>query len=299
MTTATQTDTGATGRRADVHAALRALRPDLAEISDRDELHGLGLDSLDRIALAVSLERLTGRPIPDRDLANARTVADLLRCASVDQETATAAPSTAPAHTAPAEAAFGWVDPGGRVGVNTRLWHQAQIAPGARVGDHCTLGKGVFVGAGSVVGDRVKIGNGANLFGAIVDDDVMICPGVLLLEDPTPRATTPEGRPKGPADYQHRPVVVERGATIGAAAILAPGVTIGAHALVAVGAVVVRPVAAHALVAGNPARQCGWVCVCGHTLDDQHHCPVCARVYRQDGDHLAQVRLHHPARTSG
>ena len=42
MTTATQTDTDPTRRRADVHAAIRALRPGLADISDHDELHGLG-----------------------------------------------------------------------------------------------------------------------------------------------------------------------------------------------------------------------------------------------------------------
>ncbi|MGH8967928.1 MAG: hypothetical protein ACRDXB_21760, partial [Actinomycetes bacterium] len=56
--------------------------------------------------------------------------------------------------------------------------------------------------------------------------------------------------------------------TLGAGAIVAPGVTVGAHAMVALGAIVAHDVPAHALVAGNPARQCGWVCRCGHTLHD-------------------------------
>jgi acetyltransferase-like isoleucine patch superfamily enzyme/acyl carrier protein len=283
----------------DVLAAVRALRPELAAAGEQDRLRELGVDSLDRIALAVSLETLAGRPIPDRDLVDARTVADLVRLAAPDLSVITEPPSALAAEqlAEPTLPAFGWVDPGGQVGTGTRLWHHAQVAAGARVGDNCTLGKGVFVGTGSTVGDRVKIGNGASIFGATIADDAMICPGALLLEDPAPRASTPEGRPKGPADFQRRPVVVERGATIGAGATLAPGVTIGAYALVAIGAVVVRPVPAHALVAGNPARQCGWVCVCGHTLDDQHHCPVCGRGYHRDGDQLTETRVDRPALT--
>ncbi|MGI5201607.1 acyltransferase [Spirillospora sp. CA-108201] len=182
--------------------------------------------------------------------------------------------------------ASGWVDEGGTAGEATRLWHQAQIAAGAQVGADCTLGKGAYIGTGSILGDRVKVGNYACVFGAHVADEAMLCPGVLLLEDAAPRATTPGGHRKGPADFTRRPVTVARGATIGAAAVIAPGVTIGTYALVAIGAVVVRDVPAHALVAGNPARQCGWVCVCGHTLDAEHRCSGCGRGYALNGSAL-------------
>lgn len=181
----------------------------------------------------------------------------------------------------------GWIDEGGTVGDGTRLWHQAQVAAGAQVAADCTVGKGAYIGTGSTLGNRVKVGNYTSVFGARVADEVMLCPGVLLLEDAAPRATTPDGRRKGPGDFTRRPVTVERGATIGAAATIAPGVAIGAHALVAIGAVVVRDVPAHALVAGNPARQCGWVCVCGHTLDTDHHCSDCRRAYALDESVLA------------
>ena len=75
------------------------------------------------------------------------------------------------------------------------------------------------------------------------------------------------------------PTLVRRGATIGANATVVCGVTIGRHAFVAAGAVVARDVADHALVAGNPARRIGWVCVCGERLGERLAC-ACGRRYR-------------------
>jgi UDP-2-acetamido-3-amino-2,3-dideoxy-glucuronate N-acetyltransferase len=183
----------------------------------------------------------------------------------------------------------GWVDPGGIVASNTRVWHHAQVAATARVGHDCVLGKGSYVGGGSTIGDRVKIGNYANVFGATIADEAMICPAALLLEDRTPRAATPDGRPVTHEDWTPHPVTVEYAATVGAGATVAPGVTVGAHAMVALGAAVFRDVAPHALVVGNPARQVGWVCHRGHTLDADLRCPDCPRRYTLTNDTLTLV----------
>jgi acetyltransferase-like isoleucine patch superfamily enzyme len=163
------------------------------------------------------------------------------------------------------------------------------VAAGASVGADCTLGKGAYVGTGAVIGDRVKVGNYACVFGASVADEAMICPGAMILEDPAPRATNPDGSRKGSSDWTPRPVTIGLGATIGAGAIIAPGVAIGPGAMVAIGAVVTRDVAAYALVAGHPARPVGWACACGTTLDADLRCPSCGRAYEHGEQGLAAI----------
>ena len=64
-------------------------------------------------------------------------------------------------------------------------------------------------------------------------------------------------------------------ASIGAGAILVAGIAIGEYALVAAGAVVTNDVAPHELVAGIPARNAGWVCLCGHRLQVVQGLGVC------------------------
>jgi UDP-2-acetamido-3-amino-2,3-dideoxy-glucuronate N-acetyltransferase len=181
------------------------------------------------------------------------------------------------------------IDPTARIGAGTNIWHQVQIMAGVSVGRQCVLGKGVYIATGSSLGDRVKVQNGCGIFGARLEDGAMLAPGVYLLEDPAPRAVTVDGRAKGDNDWRRVPVTIRAGATVGAGAIVAPGVTVGQYALVAIGSVVHRDAPAHALVAGNPARQVGWVCCCGERLDDSLICPSCASRYRQDRGGLSHA----------
>ncbi len=92
----------------------------------------------------------------------------------------------------------------------------------------------------------------------MLDDDVMISPQAVLTEDRTPRATRPGGQCQDLGDWTSAPVIVRRGATVGAGARVAPGIEIGPYALVGIGAIVLRDVAQLALVLGNPGRACGW-----------------------------------------
>jgi UDP-2-acetamido-3-amino-2,3-dideoxy-glucuronate N-acetyltransferase len=161
------------------------------------------------------------------------------------------------------------------------VWHQAQLMVGSVMGAGCTVGKGAFVGTGSVLGSQVKVGNYANIMGASVEDEAFIGPQAYLMEDPRPRATNLDGSRRGAGDWQAKPVTVRRGATVGGGSLILPGQELGEWSMVAAGAVVHRDVPAFALVAGNPARQVGWVCRCGERLDEKFRCE-CGLAYRHE-----------------
>jgi dTDP-4-amino-4,6-dideoxygalactose transaminase/acetyltransferase-like isoleucine patch superfamily enzyme len=152
------------------------------------------------------------------------------------------------------------VEPGAHVGPGSKVWHHAHVMAGARVGAAVTLGKDVFVAGAATVGDRCKIQNGVSLYdGVELEDDVFVGPHAVFTNVRAPRAFVSRRD-------EIEPTRVQRGATIGAGAVLRCGVTIGPYAFVAAGAVVTRDVPAHALVAGNPARRAGWVSRAGRTL---------------------------------
>jgi UDP-2-acetamido-3-amino-2,3-dideoxy-glucuronate N-acetyltransferase len=156
------------------------------------------------------------------------------------------------------------------IGPGTTVWNQCQIRDHARIGEDCVLGKDVYVDIGVEIGDNVKIQNGALLYrGLTVESGVFIGPGAIFANDKRPRATNPDGSPKGEGDWDVGRIRLLYGSSIGAAAVVIPDVTVGAYALVGAAAVVTRDVPAHALVVGNPARQVGSVCRCGRRLTEE------------------------------
>jgi acetyltransferase-like isoleucine patch superfamily enzyme len=170
------------------------------------------------------------------------------------------------------------------VGAGTRIWAFAHVMPGARIGARCNVCDHVFVESGVTIGDGVTVKNQSLLFeGVTLEDDVFVGPNTVFTNDRRPRAA---GVRDG--SWELVPTLVRQGASLGAQVTIVCGVTIGSFALVAAGAVVTADVPAHALMAGSPARRIGWVCRCGHTLDEDLGCS-CGRRYRQDGDGLAPI----------
>lgn len=167
-----------------------------------------------------------------------------------------------------------------RIGPHTRIWHQAQVRERAQLGANCIVGKGAYVDFDVSIGDNVKIQNGVYVYhGVTLEDGVFLGPGVILTNDKLPRAINPDGSLKSDADWEVSPILIKRGAAIGAGAVILPGVTVGTFALVGAGAVVTRDVPDQGLVYGNPARLSGYVCPCGRSLvqegDDVWYCTAC------------------------
>ncbi len=146
------------------------------------------------------------------------------------------------------------------IGDGTQVWNLVQIRERAEIGVECVIGRGAYIGIGVRVGDRCKIQNNALVYDpAVIGDGVFIGPGAILTNDRLPRAISPSGELKRVDDWDPVGVTIETGASIGAGAVCVAPVRIGAWAVVAAGSVVVRDIPDHALVAGNPARQIGWV----------------------------------------
>jgi acetyltransferase-like isoleucine patch superfamily enzyme len=152
------------------------------------------------------------------------------------------------------------LDDGVILGDGTTVWHLAQVRSGAQLGENCVIGRGAYVGSGVVMGDNCKVQNYALVYEpAVLGAGVFIGPAVVLTNDTYPRAVTPEGDLKSAHDWEAVGVTIGDGAAIGARSVCVAPVEIGAWALVAAGSVVTHDVPAHALVAGVPAKQIGWV----------------------------------------
>lgn len=158
------------------------------------------------------------------------------------------------------------------IGAGTKIWNQAQVRENAVIGDECIVGKNVYVDEGVHIGSCVKIQNNVSVYhGVTIEDDVFLGPSMTFTNDRFPRAFND--------DWKVTETLVKKGASVGANATIRCGIIIGEYAMVGCGSVVTKDVLPHALVVGNPARQIGWVCKCGHRLDDGFLCHNCGELY--------------------
>lgn len=167
------------------------------------------------------------------------------------------------------------------IGENTRIWQFSIVLDGASIGRDCNLNAHTLVEGDVVIGDRVTVKSGVYLWnGTRVADDVFIGPNATFTNDRAPRSK------QYPALFAG--ATVNRNASIGANATVLPGIVIGEYAMVGAGAVVTRDVPAHAVVYGNPAVIKGYVCQCGHKLDEMH-CKECGAEYRVEHGRVYRV----------
>jgi UDP-2-acetamido-3-amino-2,3-dideoxy-glucuronate N-acetyltransferase len=182
------------------------------------------------------------------------------------------------------------VDEGAKIGKGTKIWHYSHIMKNAVIGDRCIIGQNVNVDGGAVVGSNVKIQNNVSVYsGTVIEDDVFLGPSCVLTN-----VTNPRSQVNRHALYEK--TVFRRGCTVGANATIVCGVTVGQYAFVAAGAVVTRNVPDYALVAGNPAKQSGWMSRHGVRLPEPDSkgisvCPESGLRYRVRGNTVKCIDL--------
>jgi UDP-2-acetamido-3-amino-2,3-dideoxy-glucuronate N-acetyltransferase len=171
------------------------------------------------------------------------------------------------------------VDQPSQILAGTKIWHYSHVLAGSRIGADCTVGQNVVIGPHVSIGNRVKIQNNVSVYEGVTLEDYVFCgPSMVFTNVLNPRSAIPRRS-------EIKPTVVRQGATLGANCTILCGTTIGRHAFVGAGAVVTADVPDHALVMGNPARQAGWICICGVRLTPKGgraRCQACGAAYRID-----------------
>ncbi len=175
------------------------------------------------------------------------------------------------------------VDMPAHIGRGTKIWHFSHILRDCRLGDNCNIGQNVVIGPGVTIGNGCKIQNNVSIYHGVTLEDFVFCgPSMVFTNVLNPRAQIPRMD-------EVRPTLVKTGATIGANATIVCGKTIGRYAFVGAGAVVTKDVPDYALVAGNPARQIGWMCSCGTRLKGSLQCEACGQRFKQEGSNIMPV----------
>jgi len=171
------------------------------------------------------------------------------------------------------------VDQGVAIGKGTKIWHFSHVLSGSTIGEKCNIGQNVVVGPKAVIGNGCKIQNNISVYEDVILEDNVFCgPSMVFTNVYNPRSEFPRKR-------EYRGTLVKRGATLGANCTIVCGTTIGQYAFIAAGAVVNRDVSDFALVAGNPAKQIGWMSRFGEQLglslhgSGEYECPHTGEKY--------------------
>ncbi len=147
------------------------------------------------------------------------------------------------------------------IGTGTKIWHFSHILKQSSIGENCNIGQNVVIGPKVNIGRGCKIQNNVSVYEGVTLEDYVFCgPSMVFTNIFSPRSAIPK------MDMV-KPTLVKKHATLGANCTLVCGVTIGEYAFIGAGAVVTKDVPGYALVAGNPARQIGWVSRHGERLD--------------------------------
>ena len=130
------------------------------------------------------------------------------------------------------------------IGQNTNIWQFCVVLKDAKIGENCNICSHCFIENDVLIGNNVTIKCGVQIWdGMIIEDNVFIGPNVTFCNDKYPKSRN--------KDWKLEPVVIKKGASIGANATILPGVIIGENALIGAGATVTKNVGNNEKIIGN------------------------------------------------
>lgn len=185
------------------------------------------------------------------------------------------------------------IEDGVAIGEHSSVWDNVHVRKNTSIGHHCVIGEKSYIAYDVRIGNYVKINAYVYIpTGVVIEDKVMLSAGTIFTNDMFPRAFDYEKNELASSDPNEETLetLVREGATLGAGVTVLAGLEIGRFALIGAGCVVTKSVPDHALMVGNPAKQLGWVCVCGKRLDagkNKVKCSFCGRSYRMVGGRMA------------
>ena len=166
-----------------------------------------------------------------------------------------------------------YVDDNVKIGSGTKVWHFCHILSGTKIGKNCSFGQNVMAGPDVIIGDGCKIQNNVSLYkGVILEDGVFCGPSMVFTNVTTPRSEVNR-------QNEYSQTLVRKGVTIGANATIVCGHELGEYSFIAAGAVVTKNIIPHAVMAGVPAKQIGWVAHSGEMLGKDLICPRTGEAY--------------------
>jgi UDP-2-acetamido-3-amino-2,3-dideoxy-glucuronate N-acetyltransferase len=158
------------------------------------------------------------------------------------------------------------------IGDDTVVWQHTIILKGAQLGKNCNINAHCLIENDVLLGDNVTIKSGVYLWDGIhIEDNVFVGPNATFINNKMPRSK----------QYPEKPLrtYIEKGASIGAGAVILAGIKIGSYAMIGAGSVVTKNVPPHTLWFGNPAEMHGYVCICGQRLTETFTCSQCKKTY--------------------
>ena len=131
-----------------------------------------------------------------------------------------------------------------KIGDNTNIWQFCVVLKDAQIGENCNICSHCFIENDVIIGNSVTLKCGVQIWdGMRIEDNVFVGPNVTFCNDRYPKSRN--------KNWKLEPVIIKKGASIGANATILPGVTIGENSMIVAGAVVMEDVPANVVYYGK------------------------------------------------